>query len=432
MLYDVFISYAREDRSQADSYYQYLTDAGLDVWYDGRADNDSSVFDQMGNALRRSSFMLLLWSKHAHASNFVVREVMLAEELGRKIIPVKLDNRGFPAGVRLILTGSRPLNAQRTFPEAELSEIASRIAPKPRGGLAPVFLLLNMKGGVGKTTLAANLAGTFHASGKSVLLIDLDAQANLSNLLVSEQQYVESVSVDRSVISCFENSLATGLTESAAGQLFHIDATGLVPTPTRLAFNLRNPLAMQRIDLIIGQFELFKFSLTQNYPQMPSCRHRFLEFVRTAQRQYDIVVLDAAPSNSFLTECAIEAATDIIAPTTPDKYAWRGIQAIGRLMEEGLQMETPRPVHVVLNNVPADVSKAEQAIVDAYPNAHLPVRIRDSQYFKVRNGDPNLRVRDPLGELACIRGSQDVKLALRKLCSELIKRSGANGQGDTA
>src|SRR5262249_31051538 len=151
------------------------------------------------------------------------------------------------------------------------------------------------------------------------------------------QQYVESVSIDRSVISCFEKSLASGRRESVADHLFAIDSTGPVPTPARLAFNLRNPLSTQRIDLIVGQFELFKFSLTQNYPHMQPCRDRFRQFVEAAQRQYDVVILDAAPSNSFLTECAIEAATDIVAPATPDKYALRGIQAIIRLMTEGLK-----------------------------------------------------------------------------------------------
>jgi chromosome partitioning protein len=44
----------------------------------------------------------------------------------------------------------------------------------------PIITLANLKGGVGKTTLAANLAAWFDAQGERVLLIDLDHQGSLS------------------------------------------------------------------------------------------------------------------------------------------------------------------------------------------------------------------------------------------------------------
>ncbi len=346
----------------------------------------------------------------------------MAEELGKKVIPIKLDNRGFTVGIRVILTGTKPIDGRRTFPENDLAELVKRIAPTtPRD--APVFLLLNMKGGVGKTTLAANLAGTFHSLNKSVLLIDLDAQANLSNLLMNEREYVEAVTFDRSVISCFENSLVGTAPESSASHFFEIASDGPTPEPTRLAFNLRNPLAAPRFDLVVGQFELFKYSLSINYPHLAECGARFVEFLNKAKRQYDVVILDAAPSNSFITECAILGATDIVAPTTPDKYALRGIQAISRLMEEGLRLTTPPPIHVVLNNVPAEIGTAEQTIVDAYPEERIAARVRDSRYFKVRNADPNVRVRDPLAELAYMSRGREVREVLLEICQELLRRN---------
>jgi Mrp family chromosome partitioning ATPase len=49
----------------------------------------------------------------------------------------------------------------------------------------PIIMVANLKGGVGKTTLTANLAACFSAAGKRVLLVDVDYQGSLSNMLLS-------------------------------------------------------------------------------------------------------------------------------------------------------------------------------------------------------------------------------------------------------
>lgn len=50
---------------------------------------------------------------------------------------------------------------------------------------SPIIMVANLKGGVGKTTLTANLAAYFSACGKRVLLADVDYQGSLSNMLLT-------------------------------------------------------------------------------------------------------------------------------------------------------------------------------------------------------------------------------------------------------
>ena len=423
MLHDIFVSYAREDRPRVEKIAEYMAAQGVDVWFDRRITGGQEQYEEIANALRGSSFVLLVWSASAAGSAFVQKEINLAATLGKIIIPVRLDRHSYTPTASLILAGTQFVDARRErFPELELRKICSRIEPKPHKP-APVIATLNMKGGVGKTTLTANLAAAFHSEhSKSVLAIDLDPQANLSNLLVDSNRYEERVSCDQSVISCFEPSICTGALSPARDLRIVNPINGAPPEGTQLAFNLRDPLLAERFDVIIGQFELFKYSLPTNFPYLPACHDYFRRFIEIARNQYDLIFIDAAPSNSFITECAVVAATDIIAPVTPDKYALRGLAALKRLIGSAYQLPSPPRVHVLRNSVQRDVSDAEQPIINEYAAELLDARIPKSDFFATKNPNVNAVVRDTLSTLAYYRGHANIKQALRKTCREVLDR----------
>ncbi|MFZ0748415.1 MAG: ParA family protein, partial [Pyrinomonadaceae bacterium] len=72
--------------------------------------------------------------------------------------------------------------------------------------MATIVSLINMKGGVGKTTLAFNLAwySAWQANLK-VLAVDLDPQSNLSQYMMGAKDYLEYMDAQRpTIVDVFE------------------------------------------------------------------------------------------------------------------------------------------------------------------------------------------------------------------------------------
>ncbi|MDE0037197.1 MAG: AAA family ATPase [Gammaproteobacteria bacterium] len=96
--------------------------------------------------------------------------------------------------------------------------------------------LINMKGGVGKTTIASQLAHAAQADGLRVLAIDLDPQSNLSQSILGPRTYVEHVRHNRpTVVQILED---------------YIPASGSTGSPQRIDVNdviLRGVDTVERI-----------------------------------------------------------------------------------------------------------------------------------------------------------------------------------------
>lgn len=193
----------------------------------------------------------------------------------------------------------------------------------------PVLLVANLKGGVGKTTLAANLAGFFATKiGRRVLLIDLDYQGSLSDMMLraAGMEAVTSL-VDRIVAG----EAGQGFVEAAAIQLAPLD---------------------QKIRLLTAQYSLSRVEnqllLTWAFHRADSdARYNLARSLMATDFAAGdhVVIIDAPPRLSFGMIEALACATHLLVPSTLDGLS---IEAVGnfltvasRLREElnpGLQL----------------------------------------------------------------------------------------------
>jgi len=182
--------------------------------------------------------------------------------------------------------------------------------------------VINMKGGVGKSTLCVNLAwhyAAMHRWSKRVLLVDLDPQFNASQYLLGAQRYEKDIfKADRPTVwDIFEQaSRAPGLKSSGRS----------ISDCVFRSFSLTNG---GKIDLIPSQLEL---SYTLKNPS--SKEHLLSSFLDEVEDDYDLIIIDCAPTESVLTTAAYMCSDQILIPVKPEFLSTIGLPLIQQSLNE--------------------------------------------------------------------------------------------------
>jgi len=167
-----------------------------------------------------------------------------------------------------------------------------------------IISIANQKGGVGKTTTAVNMAACLADLGRSVLLIDLDPQANATSGL-----YALIEDKDKQ-----DGDPAKSIYHALLGESNIRDAVA----PARLK---GLSLVPAHADLAGAEIEML---------DLPRREGRLKEAVEGVARDYDYVIIDCPPALSILTLNALVAAERVLIPLQCEYYALEGL---GRLLK---------------------------------------------------------------------------------------------------
>ncbi len=207
-----------------------------------------------------------------------------------------------------------------------------------------IIVPTNNKGGVGKTKVSILLAEYFsYIKKKRVLAIDFDSQCNFSRRFLkmqidpsTPQGFMPPVHPDYDINDPEDNDW-NGV--SSIANIFYGEE--VVPYPTHI----------ENLDIAPAHADQLQQAESQTRAEIVSKvhyqLHKFLDN-QEVKNEYDVVIVDTAPSKGPLTISAIKSATHIIIPSVMEIQPVQGIYGMIQLWtQESLSRPVDRPINLI-------------------------------------------------------------------------------------
>ena len=224
-------------------------------------------------------------------------------------------------------------------------------------------VIFNKKGGVGKTTIACNLAAISAQSGKKTLVIDMDPQGNASRYLMSEQ-YEAAREQKKTIYDYFKATLDAGSafvfnpffprldrSENDLGDYLHetaYDNLWMIPS---------HPALVEIETQLVNRHKIYK-----------------LREALDTMKKFDAVFIDTPPALNFFSQSALIAASRCLIPFDCDAFSRDAINDVGQHIGD-IQSDHNHDLHVegIVVNQFMSRAKHPQEIVESLKADGLPI-----------------------------------------------------------
>ena len=205
--------------------------------------------------------------------------------------------------------------------------------------------LANGKGGVGKSSLAANIAGSLALGGWRTLLVDLDPQANLTDELGVSRDHLEDAGESLKEAVASGGARAVSVVAEVRQNLDVIPA-GSVHTAE-----------------LADQLHWRIYQRARRSPATTLEEFRALEPVlRPIADNYDVVIFDTPPATgTALSDLALATANYLVIPTRVDRSSMHGLEILAERYQE--ITKTVNPDLLLLAVVLFDIGTTHHAIL---------------------------------------------------------------------
>ena len=222
-----------------------------------------------------------------------------------------------------------------------------------------VIALTNQKGGVGKTTTAVNLGVSLAKQGKTVLLVDADAQANLTMAL----GYTKTDNLPITLSDIMQD-IIDGKSVDVQESILHTDeGVDLLPSCVELA-----------------GVETTLIDTKNRESVLKAC-------ISEVKKNYDYVLIDWMPALGMLTINGLAAADSVIIPNQPHYFSIKGLEQLLRSVSKVKRQINPNlRIDGILMTMVMPRTKITQTVISTVKNAYgRNIKIFDTQIpFSIR------------------------------------------------
>lgn len=262
---------------------------------------------------------------YERASNRIESLVTENAELAFRLKSIMIEGPGGQAQVSIISDLRAKLKEFDALKDAlfgaedELWNFKPPVAPerfevRMRESRTRIVTVGNLKGGVGKTTLSANLAAHFAlARGKRVLLIDFDYQGSLTRMMMlgAKLPLGSSILADALISGDVDGKWVTQASRELGPSLPGMRLVTCGPT----------------FDAVEGRV-LLRWLLGESKDDA-KFRLAHLLLSQQVQDEFDLVIIDAPPRQSMGAVNALCASHAVLVPTIPDRLS---VETVGRFL----------------------------------------------------------------------------------------------------